>query len=69
MATDKPVLVAPAMNPRMWMHPATQRNVALLQADGIRFVGPNVGEMAERGEAGPGRLAEVPEMLAAIEAC
>jgi phosphopantothenoylcysteine decarboxylase/phosphopantothenate--cysteine ligase len=67
MATDKPVLVAPAMNPRMWLHPATRRNVALLQADGVRFVGPNVGEMAERGEAGPGRLAEVPELVEAIE--
>ena len=67
MATDKPVLVAPAMNPRMWLHPATRRNVALLQADGVHFIGPNVGEMAERGEAGPGRLAEVPELLAAIE--
>ena len=65
MATDKPVLVAPAMNPRMWLHPATQRNVAQLQKDGIRFVGPNVGEMAERDEAGPGRLAEVPEIIAA----
>jgi phosphopantothenoylcysteine decarboxylase/phosphopantothenate--cysteine ligase len=68
MATDKPVLVAPAMNPRMWLHPATRRNVAQLQADGIRFVGPNAGEMAERGEAGPGRLAEVPELVEAIEA-
>ena len=67
LATDKPVLVAPAMNPRMWLHPATQRNVAQLQADGIRFVGPNVGEMAERGEAGPGRLAEVPEIMAAAD--
>jgi phosphopantothenoylcysteine decarboxylase / phosphopantothenate---cysteine ligase len=67
MATDKPVLIAPAMNPRMWLHPATRRNVALLEADGIRFVGPNAGEMAERGEAGPGRLAEVPELVAAIE--
>ena len=67
MATDKPVLVAPAMNPRMWLHPATRRNVALLQADGVRFVGPNVGEMAERGEAGPGRLAEVPELVEAIQ--
>ena len=66
MATDKPVLVAPAMNPRMWLQPgdAAQRRAA--QADGIHFVGPNVGEMAERGEAGPGRLAEVPELLAAI---
>ena len=67
MATDKPVLVAPAMNPRMWLHPATQRNVAQLRADGIRVLEPAVGEMAERGEAGPGRLPEVPELLAAIE--
>ncbi len=65
MATDKPVLVAPAMNPRMWLHPATQRNVAQLREDGICFVGPNVGEMAERDEAGPGRLAEPPEIIAA----
>ena len=68
MATDKPVLAAPTMNPRMWLHPATQRNVALLKADGIRFVGPNTGEMAERDEAGPGRLAEVPEIIAAAHA-
>jgi phosphopantothenoylcysteine decarboxylase/phosphopantothenate--cysteine ligase len=68
MATDKPVLVAPAMNPRMWLHPATCRNVALLEADGVHFIGPNTGEMAERGEAGPGRMAEVPELLEAIEA-
>jgi phosphopantothenoylcysteine decarboxylase/phosphopantothenate--cysteine ligase len=68
MATDKPVLVAPAMNPRMWLHPATRRNVAQLAADGIAFIGPNVGEMAERGEAGPGRLAEVPELVEAIAA-
>jgi phosphopantothenoylcysteine decarboxylase/phosphopantothenate--cysteine ligase len=66
MATDKPVLVAPAMNPRMWLHRATRRNVARLAADGLTFIGPNVGEMAERGEAGPGRLAEVPEMVEAI---
>jgi phosphopantothenoylcysteine decarboxylase / phosphopantothenate---cysteine ligase len=68
LATDKPVLAAPAMNPRMWLHPATQRNVALLKADGICFVGPNSGEMAERDEAGPGRLAEVPEIIAAARA-
>ncbi len=67
LATDKPVLVAPAMNPRMWLNPATERNVARLKADGIQFVGPKIGEMAERSEAGPGRLAEVPELLAAIE--
>ena len=66
LATDKPVLVAPAMNPRMWLHPATQRNVATLKGDGVHFVGPNVGEMAERGEAGPGRMSEVPELLEAI---
>src|SRR5918996_1146141 len=58
---------APAMNPRMWRHPATRRNIALLAADGVQFVGPNVGEMAERGEAGPGRMAEPLEILAAIE--
>ena len=67
LATDKPVLAAPAMNPRMWLHPATRRNVAQLAADGVRFVGPNTGEMAERGEAGPGRMAEPHEILAAIE--
>ncbi len=63
LATDKPVLIAPSMNPRMWLHPATQRNVAQLRADGIRIVGPNTGEMAERDEAGPGRLAEVPQII------
>ena len=68
LATNKPVLLAPAMNPYMWRHPATQRNLALLQADGIETIGPNVGEMAERGEKGPGRMAEPAEILAAIEA-
>jgi phosphopantothenoylcysteine decarboxylase/phosphopantothenate--cysteine ligase len=68
LATDAPVLVAPAMNPRMWLHPATRRNVAQLERDKIRFVGPNTGEMAERGEAGPGRLAEVPAIIAAARA-
>jgi phosphopantothenoylcysteine decarboxylase/phosphopantothenate--cysteine ligase len=67
LATDKPVLIAPAMNPRMWQHAATQRNVAMLQADGIHFVGPNAGEMAERNEAGPGRMAEPHEILREIE--
>jgi phosphopantothenoylcysteine decarboxylase/phosphopantothenate--cysteine ligase len=67
LATDKPVLVAPAMNPRMWAHPATQRNVAQLRADGVRFVGPESGEMAERNEAGLGRLSEPPAILAEIE--
>ena len=67
MATDKPVLIAPTMNPRMWLHPATQRNRGLLEADGIHILGPNAGEMAERGEAGPGRMAEPGEILAEIE--
>ena len=66
LATDKPVLAAPAMNPRMWQHPATRRNVAQLTGDGIAFVGPNTGEMAERGEAGPGRMAEPLEIADAI---
>lgn len=68
MATDKPVLVAPAMNPFMWNHPATQRNVAQLAEDGIAFVGPEAGEMAESNEAGVGRMAEPMAILAAIEA-
>ncbi len=66
LATDKPVIAAPAMNPRMWTHAATQRNVAVLMADGIALIGPNAGEMAERGEAGVGRMAEPAELLAAI---
>ncbi|EKF19207.1 bifunctional phosphopantothenoylcysteine decarboxylase/phosphopantothenate--cysteine ligase CoaBC [Nitratireductor pacificus] len=68
LATDKPVLMAPAMNPRMWQHPATSRNLATLKGDGVAFVGPNSGEMAESGEAGPGRMAEPLEIVAAIEA-
>src|SRR5262249_59457511 len=67
MAADKPVLVAPAMNPRMWLNRATQRNVALLLADGVHFVGPAVGEKAQRGEAGPGRMGEGAQLLAAVE--
>ncbi len=67
MATDKPVLAMPAMNPRMWSHPATQRNVAQLKSDGVQFLGPNVGEMAEANEAGPGRMAEPGEIVSAIE--
>ena len=65
IAADKPVLVAPAMNTRMWQHPATERNRARLDADGISFVGPGDGPLAE-GESGPGRMAEVPEIVAAI---
>jgi phosphopantothenoylcysteine decarboxylase / phosphopantothenate---cysteine ligase len=68
LATDKPVLVAPAMNPRMWMHPATRRNFRQLAADGVVAVGPNSGEMAEHGEAGAGRMAEPLEIVAAVEA-
>ncbi|WP_374646945.1 bifunctional phosphopantothenoylcysteine decarboxylase/phosphopantothenate--cysteine ligase CoaBC [Tabrizicola sp.] len=68
LATDKPVLMAPAMNPRMWAHPATRRNHAQLLSDGVRFVGPARGEMAESGEAGEGRMAEPLEIVAAIEA-
>ncbi len=65
MATDKPVLLAPAMNVRMWDHPATRRNLATLQADGLRVVGPNAGAMA-CGEFGPGRMAEPAEIVTAI---
>ena len=67
MATDKRVLIAPAMNVRMWLHRATQRNIAALRADDIRFVGPNEGDMA-CGEYGPGRMAEPLEIVAAAEA-
>ena len=65
LATDKPVLMAPAMNVRMWNHPATQRNLATLTADGVRIVGPDAGEMA-CGEFGPGRLASPEVIVAAI---
>ncbi|RUT99112.1 bifunctional phosphopantothenoylcysteine decarboxylase/phosphopantothenate--cysteine ligase CoaBC [Mesorhizobium sp. USDA-HM6] len=67
LATDKKVLMAPAMNPKMWSHPATRRNRATLQKDGIAFVGPDRGEMAESNEAGEGRMAEALEIVAAIE--
>ena len=66
LATDKQVLAAPAMNLRMWEHPATRRNMATLRADGIAFVGPEEGEMA-CGEYGLGRMAEPEAILAAIE--
>jgi phosphopantothenoylcysteine decarboxylase/phosphopantothenate--cysteine ligase len=68
LATDKPVLFAPAMNPNMWKHRATQRNIATLKDDGIHFVGPNEGEMAESGERGLGRMAEPVEIATAAEA-
>ncbi|WP_230483581.1 bifunctional phosphopantothenoylcysteine decarboxylase/phosphopantothenate--cysteine ligase CoaBC [Sphingomonas sp. Leaf21] len=67
LATDTPVLVAPAMNVRMWLHPATRRNVARLRADGVEVMAPDEGAMA-CGEFGPGRLPEPPAILAAIEA-
>jgi phosphopantothenoylcysteine decarboxylase/phosphopantothenate--cysteine ligase len=65
LATDRPILIAPAMNPAMWAAKATRRNFAQLRADGVVVVGPNRGEMAERGEAGIGRMAEPAEIAAA----
>jgi phosphopantothenoylcysteine decarboxylase/phosphopantothenate--cysteine ligase len=67
LATDRPVLAAPAMNPKMWSHPATKRNVERLKSDGIRFIGPMSGQMAESGEAGQGRMAEPLEITATVE--
>jgi phosphopantothenoylcysteine decarboxylase/phosphopantothenate--cysteine ligase len=64
LATNRPVWVAPAMNPQMWAHPATKRNVARLQADGVRFIGPEAGEVA-CGEVGEGRLASL-EAIASV---
>jgi phosphopantothenoylcysteine decarboxylase / phosphopantothenate---cysteine ligase len=66
LATDKKILLAPAMNVRMWLHPATQRNLTQLQMDGVTIIGPNEGAMA-CGEFGPGRMAEPLEIVAAIE--
>jgi phosphopantothenoylcysteine decarboxylase/phosphopantothenate--cysteine ligase len=65
LATDKPVLCAPAMNVRMWQHPATQRNLKTLREDGVLFVGPDEGDMA-CGEYGPGRLAEPEDIFRSI---
>jgi phosphopantothenoylcysteine decarboxylase/phosphopantothenate--cysteine ligase len=67
LATPAPVMVCPAMNPRMWAHPATRRNVATLLADGVSVVGPAEGPMAERGESGAGRLVEPLDIVAAVE--
>lgn len=67
LATDKPVMVAPAMNPHMWDHPATRANVAVLKERGIRFTGPVEGEMAEPNEWGLGRMAEPMDIVRAIE--
>jgi phosphopantothenoylcysteine decarboxylase/phosphopantothenate--cysteine ligase len=66
LATDKPVLIAPAMNVEMWAHPATQRNLATLIADGVSVLGPASGDLA-CGEVGPGRMVEVPDLIAGIE--
>lgn len=68
LAARCPLLVAPAMNDAMWEHPATQENLALLRARGVRVVDPGVGPLASKGEHGVGRLAEPPELLAACEA-
>jgi len=68
LAATVPVLVAPAMNPAMWDSPATQRNLETLASDGLHFVGPNEGEMAESGEAGLGRMSEPMEIVEAAEA-
>ncbi len=67
MATDKPVLIAPAMNVRMWQHPATQRNLSTLRQDSVLAVGPDEGEMA-CGEFGPGRMSEPPDIISAVAA-
>ncbi|WP_407149465.1 bifunctional phosphopantothenoylcysteine decarboxylase/phosphopantothenate--cysteine ligase CoaBC [Bradyrhizobium sp. ORS 86] len=67
LAANRPILLAPAMNPLMWNNPATRRNVLQLRRDGIHTVGPNAGEMAEAGEAGVGRMAEPTEIAAAAD--
>lgn len=67
LAADAPILLAPAMNPHMWAHAATQRNVARLSQDGFFFVGPDEGEMAEANEAGAGRMSGTPDILEHIE--
>ena len=67
LAANRPILLAPAMNPLMWNNAATRRNVAQLQRDGIAMIGPNAGEMAEANEAGVGRMAEPTEIAVAAE--
>ena len=67
LAANRPILLAPAMNPLMWNNPATRRNVLQLRRDGVHTVGPNAGEMAEAGEAGVGRMAEPTEIAAAAD--
>jgi phosphopantothenoylcysteine decarboxylase/phosphopantothenate--cysteine ligase len=68
LAANRPILLAPAMNPLMWNNPATRRNAAQLSRDGVTMIGPNAGEMAEAGEAGTGRMAEPLEIASAAEA-
>ena len=67
LATDRKVLVAPAMNPKMWTAKPTARNVETLKKDGVVFIGPMAGEMAEKGEAGLGRMAEPLQIVEAVE--
>jgi phosphopantothenoylcysteine decarboxylase/phosphopantothenate--cysteine ligase len=67
LAANRPILLAPAMNPLMWNNAATRRNVAQLERDGVAMIGPNAGEMAEAGEAGVGRMAEPLEIASAVE--
>ncbi|MEC7000139.1 flavoprotein [Brucella abortus] len=67
LARKVPLLIAPAMNPAMWDNPATRRNRLTLEKDGVRFIGPEKGEMAESGEAGTGRMSEPLAIVAAIE--
>jgi len=68
LATGAPVVLAPAMNPAMWNHPATRRNTAQLLADGVQIIGPERGEMAERGEAGRGRMSEPTSIASRVSA-
>jgi phosphopantothenoylcysteine decarboxylase/phosphopantothenate--cysteine ligase len=67
LASDRPILLAPAMNPKMWSQPAVSRNAAQLLIDGAHFIGPMAGEMAESGEAGTGRMAEPLAIVAEVE--
>jgi phosphopantothenoylcysteine decarboxylase len=66
LATTAPITIAPAMNHRMWLHPATQANIATLRSRGVQVIGPNDGPLAE-GESGPGRMAEPAEIIAALK--
>lgn len=68
LATEAPVLIAPAMNGKMWLHQATQRNIALLEQDGCQFIGPEKDGMLACGYAGPGRLSEETQVIEAAEA-